>query len=153
MTVLGPSHVGVSVASMDVSLPFYQDVLGLEVVFDEVLDRPYLHHILQVPFTAIRIVRLRIPPGFMLELLEYRGCDKHDRVPNPSQPAAGHLALEVASVADVHERAQALGFPPLSAQPVLIDAGVNTGWIAAYLTDPDGYFVEIVQRPTIAESA
>lgn len=152
MSVLGPSHVGVSVANMDLSLTFYQDVLGLEVFFDEVLDRPYLHQILKVPFTDIRIVRLRIPQNFTLELLEYRGCNRDARVPDPSQPAAGHLALEVASVAEIHERARKLGFPPLSAQPVLIDAGVNAGWIAAYLTDPDGYFVEIVQRPTIAES-
>jgi lactoylglutathione lyase len=152
MTVRGLSHIGVSVASMERSLAFYRDVLGLPVYFDERLDRDYLHRILQVPFTAIRIARLRVPGGSHIELLEYQGCEKAPRLHDPSQPAAGHLALEVDDVADVHARASRYGFPPLTPSPVLVNAGVNAGWIAAYLTDPDGYFVEVVQRPKDAES-
>ena len=154
MSVLGYSHTGISVSDMDMSLAFYRDVLGLEVFFDNVLDTEYLRSILQTPFSEIRIARVAVPNSGHLELLEYRdaGIPAGPRVV-PSQPAAGHIAFEVTDALEVFNRARSAGFPPLSPAPVLVDSGVNQGWIAAYLTDPDGYFVEIVQRPVSKEEA
>jgi hypothetical protein len=104
--------------------------------------------ILQTPFSDIRIARIRVPNSGHLELLEYRDAVTLDGPKVvPSQPAAGHVALEVTNALEIFNRALRAGFPPLSPAPVTVDSGVNQGWIAAYLTDPDGYFVEIVQRP------
>lgn len=153
MTVLGYSHTGISVRDMDVSLTFYRDVLDLEVFFDAILDGAYLHAILQTPFSAIRVARVRVPNSGHLELLEYRDATRPHRPVAPSDPAAGHVALEVTDALQVFERARSAGFAPLSRQPVIVDSGINRGWTAAYLTDPDGYFVEIVQRPPTSASA
>jgi hypothetical protein len=57
--------------------------------------------------------------------------------------------LEVTDAIEVLNRARSAGFPLLSTASVIVDSGVNQECIAAYLSDPDGYFVEIGQRPAV----
>jgi lactoylglutathione lyase len=146
--ITGFFHGGVTVRDMDVSLHFYRDGLGLDVHYDRILDAPYLKEVLGLPLHHIRGVYLRIPgsDGFV-ELLEYRGIERLSAESRPCDYGAGHLCLYVDDVEALHARLVGLGFHARSERVVDITAGPNAGARSCYMSDPDGYAVELFQKP------
>jgi lactoylglutathione lyase len=144
--ITGFFHGGITVSDMDRSLVFYRDGLGLEQEFDRILDGPYLKTVLDLPFEHIRAVYLRIPGGGFVELLEYVGIERMPARSRPCDYGAGHLCLYVDDVEAMHARLVSMGFTARSAAVVDITAGPNTGARSCYMTDPDGYAVELFQK-------
>ncbi|MBO4208652.1 hypothetical protein GSF22_21945 [Micromonospora echinofusca] len=132
---------------MDQSLPFYRDGLGLPVHFDRILDGAYLPTVLGLDFTAIRAVYLTLPGGGFVELLEYRGLERLPAASRPCDFGAGHLCLYVQGIDDLVARLRQYGGKPRSDGPVDITSGPNAGARSVYLLDPDGYPVELFQKP------
>ena len=147
MRVTGFFHAGVTVRDMDASLRFYREGLGLEVHFDRILDGAYLRTVLAQQFTAIRAVYLSIPGGGFVELLEYQETERLSAASRPSDFGAGHLCLYVEGINDMVERLREYGGSTRSAAAVDITSGPNTGARSVYALDPDGYPVELFQKP------
>jgi lactoylglutathione lyase len=145
-SVTGFFHGGITVRDMERSLTFYQEGLGLEPEFDRILDGPYLPVVLGLQFTHIRAVYLRIPGGGFVELLEFVGVERLSAASRPCDYGAGHLCLYVDDVGAMHARLVDLGFAARSSDVVDITAGPNTGARSCYMTDPDGYAVELFQK-------
>jgi lactoylglutathione lyase len=145
-SVTGFFHGGITVRDMDRALTFYRDGLGLEIEFDRILDAPYLRTVLGLEFDHIRAVYLRIAGGGFVELLEYVGVERLSAASRPCDYGAGHLCLYVDDVTALHARLVSLGFAARSEQIVEITAGPNQGARSAYMTDPDGYAVELFQK-------
>ena len=144
--ITGFFHGGITVSDMDRSLVFYRDGLGLEQEFDRILDGAYLKTVLDLPFEHIRAVYLRIPGGGFVELLEYVGIERLPARSRPCDYGAGHLCLYVDDVEAMHARLVSMGFSARSEAVVDIDAGPNAGARSCYMTDPDGYAVELFQK-------
>ena len=145
--VMGFFHAGITVRDMDVSLRFYHDGLGLPMQFDRLINADYLHTVLALDFTAIRAVYLDIPGGGVVELLEYQGIERLPARSRPSDYGAGHLCLYVDDVDSFTERLKACGGVPRSENIVTITSGPNEGARSIYMLDPDGYAVELFERP------
>ena len=60
---------------------------------------------------------------------------------------AGHLCLYVDDVGGLFDKLVGLGFRARSSSVVDIDSGPNAGARSCYVADPDGYPVELFQRP------
>lgn len=150
--VTGFFHGGITVRDMDASLPFYRDGLGLEVAFDRILDADYLRTVLATPLTTMRAVYLHIPGGGYVELLEYRGVERLSGASRPCDPGSGHLCLYVEGIDDMWVRLSGMGYRSRSGAPVDITSGPNAGARSIYLHDPDGYAVELFQRPPSASA-
>jgi lactoylglutathione lyase len=151
--VTGFFHGGIAVSDMERSLSFYRDALCLEVHFDVVLDAvDYVREVLGIGMRDARLVYLTVPgsDGVYVELIEYHGTDGRLVAPRAWDPGTGHLCFHVADAAAVHARVVARGFRSRSPGVVTIPVGPNRGGRAAYLLDPDGYHVEIFQRPAPA---
>src|SRR4051812_32755869 len=148
--VIGLLHGGITVSDMDASLAFYHEGLGLPVILDAIQDAPYLREMLDLPFTEIRKVLLDVPgvPGNMVELLEYRGLERMAAAARPCDPGSGHICLQVRDAAAAFERMTELGYRSRSDAIVDVTAGVNAGGRIAYFADPDGFWVELMERPT-----
>ncbi len=143
--ITGFFHGGITVSDMDRSLRFYRDGLGLEVLFDRILDGPYLPVVLDLEFSAIRAAYLIIPGGGYVELLEYRGIERLPAASRPCDFGAGHLCLYVDDVAAMHEHVVSMGYHSRGGV-VDITQGPNQGARSTYLADPDGYSVELFQK-------
>lgn len=146
--ITGFFHGGITVRDMDASLRFYAEGLGLEVHLDRILDAPYLREVLALDFDSIRAVYLRIPneTGFV-ELLEYRGIERLSAEARLCDFGAGHFCFYVDDVDAMHARLVSMGYHARSAGPVAITAGPNEGARSVYMPDPDGYPVELFQKP------
>ena len=148
--VTGLFHGGIAVADMERSLRFYRDALELEVAFDVVLSAvDYVREVLGVEMSHARLVYLRVPGAqeVFVELIEYHGTDARPAEPRAWDPGTGHLCLYVGDAAVLLERARKMGFATRSRHAAEIPVGPNRGGRAAYLLDPDGYHVELFQRP------
>jgi len=146
--ITGFFHAGVTVSDMYRALTFYRDTLGLEVTFDTVIDGPYLPIVLGMDFKEIRAAYLAIPGGGFVELMEYREIERLSAASRPCDYGAGHLCLYVDGIDELAERAFAAGYRARSTGPTDITAGPNMGARNLYLLDPDGYPVELFQRPS-----
>lgn len=148
--ITGFFHGGIAVSDMERSLAFYRDALGLEVFFDVTLDAvDYVRAVLGVEMRDARVVYLQVPGSddVFVELLEYHGTDGAPIVPRAWDPGTGHLCFHVSDAAELHAHVLARGFRSRSEGVVEIPVGPNRGGRAAYLLDPDGYHVELFQRP------
>jgi lactoylglutathione lyase len=151
--ITGFFHGGIAVSDMERSLAFYRDALGLAVHFDVTLDAvEYVREVLGIEMRDARVVYLAVPgsEGVFVELLEYHGTDGRPTMPRAWDPGTGHLCFHVSDAVALHARVTALGFATRSPGVATIPIGPNTGGRAAYLLDPDGYHVEIFQRPARA---
>jgi catechol 2,3-dioxygenase-like lactoylglutathione lyase family enzyme len=139
-------HVGMSVASLDDALRFWEPFLGAPARWRTVLDRPYLGRHVGYPGVEIEAAFLDLPGGGILELLDYRVAEKTPVSPATSSPGNVHLCLRVGDARSAWERAVACGAEPLVPEgPVEVDGGPNLGARAAYLRIHDGITLELFQ--------
>jgi len=117
-------HLGLRVTDLDRSLAFYTTLGYAE-----------LGRVPDTPFGSLTMLKLPEDPFVSLELV-------HD----PARPvtdtvAVNHLVIQTddldATIADLAARGVA------AEPPTAPDAGLRTSW----LTDPDGYRIELVQWP------
>lgn len=146
--ITGFFHAGVTVKDMERSLKFYRDLLGLPILNDRVIEDPYLAEVVAVPLQSVRIVFLTVTEDVFVELLEYRGTEQHSASSRPNDYGAGHLCLYVDDLAALHRRLVAAGVPTRSKSPVRVPTGPRKGALVIYAMDPDGYNVELFEKPS-----
>ncbi len=147
MRVRGFGHAGVTVRSMQRSLGFYADGLGLTCINRRVVTDAYIKRIVRVALIdEIEVAMLGVEDGpCIVELLEYRGREVHGLSSGPNDPGSGHLCLVVDDIDAVVRRAVGAGGAMVSARPERIASGPLEGGFSCYLRDPDGYIVELLQ--------
>jgi lactoylglutathione lyase len=144
---LAIDHLGLTVASIERSLTFWRDLLGLEVTGRGTIEWEHIDRLTGIPRTRIEWIELRLPDGATIELQQYHR-PVGQAVPHgeENEPGRSHVSIVVDDAAAVLERARAAGFRSRSSQVVLIERGAYRGSLAAYILDPDGYGVELMQH-------
>jgi len=144
-------HAGITVASLERSIAFYRDLLGLELMFTMVRDTLDIGDIVGYPGARIRIAFVRVPgDDVAVELLEYVEPRGSARDPETRHPGTGHVCFDVDDIQAHYDRLAAAGVQMRSGGPVELTQGVNKGAFAMYVRDPDGYTVELRQPPPTA---
>lgn len=119
-------HTRYRVTDLDKTIAFYRDVIGLQEVDRKVSPR------------GSKLVFLKAPQSE--ELIEI--CEFPASGPVIVGPDLTHLAFEVDDL-DAFARHAAAKGSPLSDGPTT----TSTGSIIAFVDAPEGYEVEIIQRP------
>jgi lactoylglutathione lyase len=149
--VLGLRHAGISVRDLAVSLPFYRDVLGLEVIYERESDADYLAAVTGMPVTTLAKANLRFPgTDVELELVQWGGVERMSGACRPCDWGSGHICLFVEDIDALAQRMAAAGCPPRVPSALAFRSGPNLGAKALYATDPDGYVVELYEAPRTA---
>jgi lactoylglutathione lyase len=150
-SIEGVSHFGIQVASLERSIAFYRDLLGLEMIAHWVRDQPYIQDLVGYPGVELQVAVFRFPnSGSFLEVLEYRNVEKHAVDTSTANPGTAHFCLYVPDLDALHERLLAAGVEFVSGikSPTV---GPNQGAKAIYMVDPDGIRVELLEtRLTLA---
>jgi catechol 2,3-dioxygenase-like lactoylglutathione lyase family enzyme len=138
-------HTGFTVASLERSLGFYRDLLGLELVFQWNPQADYLRELVGYPDVDLHAAVLRIPGSdTFLELLEYRNVAEKSVDMANGNVGNGHIAFTVDELDPLYERLAVAGVRSVS-RPVTPTIGPNKGGRAVYLMDPDGFRVELIE--------
>ncbi len=148
MSMLNTAHVSFTVESLDRSLEFYRDTLGMDLVGSMVRVGEDISGIVAFENAHLKIAFLDLPKsgGMQLELIEYvnpRGNPIDRRTCNPG---SAHICFNVEDIQVAYDTLRARGVR-FRSEPVPILTGVNRGGYAVYFLDPDGNTLELVQRP------
>ncbi|MEP7240450.1 MAG: VOC family protein [Devosia sp.] len=141
-------HIGMSVASLEVALRFWEGFLDAPARWKTVLDRPYLSKVVGYADVSIKAAFVDLPGGGVIELLDYQVAGRSANADATANPGNLHLCLRVTDARQAWEKAVACGARPISPSgPVAIDGGPNIGAQAAYLRIHDGITLELFQPP------
>ena len=139
-------HFALTVGDLERSLRFYRDLLGLEVKVRRVWNEEYVREMVGFPDASMDIALLALPGSEdqQLELIEYQ--QPRARPPHNPINAAGsaHLCFMVDDIQETYDRLRQEGIEFVSA-PVAVPVGPNKGRRTAYLLDPDGIVVQLMQ--------
>jgi catechol 2,3-dioxygenase-like lactoylglutathione lyase family enzyme len=147
----GIDHVGLTVSSLERSLRFYGDLLGLRELGRSDDGGPWLDAIIDRDRAAARTADLDAGEGRVLELIEYRNPRDPPASGGSARPGTLHVAILVESVENVLARLAGAGAVPVSRCPVVLDLP-GTRWhgaTVAYVQDPDGALVELVETARV----
>lgn len=129
-------HVGLSVADLDAQIDWYRRAFGFAAV-----------HPFEIPPVGIRGAFLLGPDDFSIELLERRGS-VHP-TPGATPPDAllqqgwAHVCFRVDDVTVVFDHLVSVGAGVIAAPAESPEPGVAF----AFVTDPEGNFLELLDRP------
>ena len=147
MTFEAVHHVGLTVADMDRAVAFWTALLGVEARERTVLQGPQLGTMVGYPGIHIERCWVDLPGGMALELLRYVDRDDAPYDPGTAHPGNVHVCLSVDDMDAAHAHAVACGATAVSERPIDVAAGPRVGTRLAYLRDPDGVTIELVQEP------
>lgn len=145
--VTGIDHVGVTVSDVDRSLGFWRDLLGLEVLGRGTVEWEHLDRLVALEDTRIEWCELALPGGGKVELSRYHRPVGAPVAPGEeNEPGRSHLSLLVDDLAAMLATLRAAGVPARTEEPVEIPVGAYAGGKAAYVFDPDGVELELIER-------
>lgn len=143
-------HVSMSVKSLDRSIRFYRDLLGMRVSMEATIADEEHETYLRLPKGASgRVAVLQVgPPVGAVQLIEW-SHEMPDSAPlRPGAPGPFVLAFELEgeSVAEILARLREHGVEPWT-EPITTEIP-NYGTITtAIVEDPDGVMVEFLELP------
>lgn len=148
-TITGARHAGITVSDLDRSLEFYCGLLGMELRWRRLYEQPAILSVVNVEgTTALDIAMLRVPGSDLdIELVEYKGCERHSGAGRPCDYGTGHFCVFVDDIEETYLDLESRGVSFRSDGPKQATEGPNRGGKSLYSLDPDGYVIEFHQRP------
>jgi methylmalonyl-CoA/ethylmalonyl-CoA epimerase len=111
-------HIGIAVSSLEESIPYYENVLGLECyAIEEVADQKVRTAFFQVGDTKIELLESTDPEGPIGKFIEKRG------------PGVHHLAFAMENVSEALEDAREHGIRLIDEQPRKGAEGLQIGFL------------------------
>ncbi len=145
--VTGVDHVGVTVSDVDRSLGFWRDLLGLSVTGRGIVEWEHLDRLVALPDTKIEWCELALPGGGKVELSQYhRPAGDAVSPGEENEPGRSHVSLLVDDLAEMLAMLRSNGVRARTDDPVAIPRGAYEGGKAAYVFDPDGVELELIER-------
>ncbi len=155
MKVEWMNHTGFVVSDMNRSLAFYRDLLGLEKERDQILEGEFVSGLVGYPDAKLHIVYLGLgdmkhsvelvqylnPPGVSVPLL-----DRHN-------VGATHLGIIVDDLDSFYDELSDKGVRFVSPPAVRHDAPYPLARKGCYMQDPDGNWLELLERAPAPETA
>ncbi len=151
MPVAPVHHISISVKSLDDSIHFYRDVLGMKVTLEATIDdESHIEYLRLHPNTSGRVAMLQVgPPIGAVQLIEWSRTDLSSSPLRPGSPGAFLIAFEL------HEETMDDFLVRVQKYQVLPWTLPKTSTIPNYGTirtvvieDPDGLMIEILELPT-----
>lgn len=147
-TITGMDHFGGTVRDIEATLGFWRDLLGLEVVGRGVIEWPHIDALVALDDTKIEWVEFAIPGGGRVELMQYhRPVGEPTPTGQENDPGRSHLSLLVDDLTAMMATLKAAGTRSRTDQPVDMVEGAYAGSKGAYVFDPDGIQIELIERP------
>src|SRR6266487_1969430 len=144
--IIAADHTGFTVANLERSVAFWQDVLGFELSHRTHQTGELASEITRVPGAEISLAVLK-GYGHKIELLEYHApADRKHVALRPCDIGSVHIALMVENLDAALSAIEASGWKA-AGKPQTLKTGPNAGKRVVYVRDLDGTTIEFMQPP------
>ncbi len=134
------NHIGLTVRSLEASLRFYREVVGMRVEMNFALEKGGFARLTRNPQAAIKGAYV-MAGTFRLQLLEYTAGGGTAQTILHNNIGSPHLSFGVNDVEAKWREVQAMGWPKIISDLVEVVPKVRS----FYVEDPDGVPVEFFQ--------
>ncbi len=134
------NHIGLTVRSLEASLRFYREVVGMRVEMNFALEKGGFARLTRNPQAAIKGAYV-MAGTFRLQLLEYTAGGGTAQTIRHNNIGSPHLSFGVNDVEAKWREVQAMGWPKIISDLVEVVPKVRS----FYVEDPDGVPVEFFQ--------
>jgi len=142
MRGIGIRHTAIVVGDLKKVLPFYQDLLGMEICARFEDDSEYVQAITAVVGAKILTVNLKFQDGATIQLQQYLSHPQDAPAPmRACERGLNHIAIEVDDIDAVYEKLKSSGIA-FHAPPTISTDGVAK---VTYCRDPEGVMIELVE--------
>lgn len=145
--VSGFDHVSVTCGDLDASIAFYADVLRLDVAARGESDDRELAMMLGLDRVRMRWADVDLGGGMTLELVQFLHPSGSPVSKSLWDPGATHIGLQVDDIDAMHARLREAEVRVVSKPVRLTEEGSWYGAKVLYAVDPDGTWIELVERP------
>ena len=149
MKVEWMNHTGFVVSDMERSLAFYRDLLGLREERNHVLEGEFISQLVGYPDARLHIIYLGL--GDMkhsVELIQYLNPPGGSvTLPDRNDVGATHLGIIVDDLDSFYQELSSSGARFVSPPAVRPGATYPLARKGCYLQDPDGNWLELLERP------
>ncbi len=146
--IVGLSHSGCTVSNLERSLRFYGETLGIEHIRSQVTDQPYVALVTGFPGCSLKIGFARIEgDGAPFEIIEFvrpAGGRAHTGFGIAGSP---HQCWQVDNLPVTCRRLSQAGASFCAEEPHLLVDGPWGEAQGAFLRDPDGLLLELIELP------
>ncbi len=148
MQVQSIYHTGFIVRDLDRSIKFYTGLLGMRIERAPIeTDSPWLAQVVGYPTVRMKMAYVGVGDGHSIELIEYV---EPFGTPQPglydrNRPGSAHAAMVVDDLPAWREKLEAQGFTAFGPSEVR-DLDYPWARLAIYFQDPDGNWLEMVER-------
>ncbi|MFO1171839.1 MAG: VOC family protein [Hyphomicrobiaceae bacterium] len=141
--ITGFNHTSFTVRDLDRALAFWVGAVGFGPAEPSARQGKWQEGVTGVAGAELRVAHI-YGHGTHMELIEYTGGAAPEHRFEPSTPCAGHICFETDDIVADWVRLMAAGARP-QGQITHVDNGPGKGLKAAYLRDPDGIIIELVE--------
>lgn len=146
MTLIRIDHVGFAVADLDRAVAFYTTFLGAGPTLRRVWEIDYVGELVGYPGCSMECAFFTLPGDGVLELVRFLDPPPGVVEMETYNAGNGHLCVLVDDIHAEFERLRDIAVFR-SPAPIEIPWGPYAGGWAAYLRDPDGITVQLMQHP------
>ena len=153
MNVEWMNHTGFVVSNMERSVAFYRDQLGLEIERDQILEGEFISELVGYPDAKLHIIYLGLGDAkHSVELIEYLN-PRGNAAPLPERKDIGatHLGIIVDNVDEFYKELSSKEVRFVSPPAIRPDAVYPMAQKGCYMQDPDGNWLELLERPPAPE--
>jgi catechol 2,3-dioxygenase-like lactoylglutathione lyase family enzyme len=136
-------HTSFTVADVERAVAFWRDVMGFAVADLSLREGDWLGAVVGVPGARCRIAHLH-GHGAHLEFIQYLETRGADVTGPPNRPGTAHVAFVVEDIEAMTARMLEAGASE-QGRITRCTSGPADGCLAAYLKDPNGIIVELVE--------
>ena len=139
------NHTSYTVGDMERAVRFWTEAMGFRAASVSEREGDWQEQVTGVAGARLRVAHL-YGHGFHLELIQYLDATPATASYPPDAPGASHLCFEVDDIAAFAGRLLAAG-ATWQGRIAEVTHGVARGCHAAYMRDPAGILIELVQMP------
>ena len=143
--ITGFNHTSFTVADLDRAVRFWTEALGFEAASVSERKGDWAGRVTGVPGAKLRIAHL-YGHGHHMEFIEYLDAAGASVALEPSMAGAAHVCLEVSDIRATVEELLEAG-ATMQGEVTEVTEGPVSGCWAAYLRDPNGIIVELLDMP------
>lgn len=134
-------HTGIVVIDLELSLHFYRDILGFQIVKQMEETGDYIDNILSLQNVKVTTVKMTSPTGQMIELLKYHSHPSEQKEHEICEIGISHIAFTVNDLDFEYKRLLAKGIQ-FNSPPQLSPDGYAK---VAFCRAPEGTLIELVE--------